>query len=245
MRGIERSAGPGGAVRGRAGGADGRSDTEGGDRLAMRGRQRGWTSAGSRFWVDPRFVVGLALVVASIVGVWWLVTASSRTVPVYAATRTLTPGATLEPSMLRVVDIRLGGSDAAYLSAAKPSFGDQVVTRTVGSGELVPLSALGDAAELGITTLVVEPGRRPATDVVPGTLVDLWAAAPVDEGYGSPEVIVPAATIVRSSEEEGFLSGGGSAALELAVPRSAVATVLAAQAAGHLLSVVPTEPGAR
>lgn len=207
------------------------------------GRGRGWSR--SRVWIDPRFIVGLVLVVSSIVGVWWLVTSSGRTVPVYAATETLAPGAVLEASKLRIVDTRLGVAQSGYLGAGASPDGELIVTRTIEAGELVPLSALGDASSVGSTTLVVEPSGRLGADIDTGTVVDLWAAAPVDDGYGTPEVLVQAAVVVRATEEEGFLAGGGSTALELAIPRSSVAAVLAATAAGHLLSVVPTEPGGR
>jgi len=184
------------------------------------------------------------LVVVSIVGVWWLVTTSSRTVPVYAATQTLTPGAALDPSTLSIVDTRLGGAEQRYLSADTAPDEDLIVARTITAGELVPLASLGDAASLGVTTIVVEPSGRLGAEVTTGAVVDLWAAAPLGDGFGAPEVLVPAATVVRASEEEGFLAQGGATALELTIPRSSVATVLTAMAAGHLLSVVPTEPGA-
>lgn len=237
VRGIER--GPGVEPVGAR--ADGRPRPGGVPVSPDPMRNRSWSR--SRIWVDPRFLVGVMLVVASIAGVWWLVTTSSRTVPVYAASETLTPGTPLDRSSLRVIDTRLGAVEEGYLGAQGDPPDDAVVTRTIAAGELVPLAALGEADAVGVTTLVVEPAGRLSADIVRGTVVDLWAAAPEGDGYGVPEVLVSAATVVRASEEEGFLARGGSVALELAVPRSAVATVLASTAAAHLLSVVPTEPG--
>lgn len=240
VRGSERGHGSesGGA---RSDGGERMSDRLAGLRHGVGGRQ----VSRSRIWVDPRFLVGLGLVVASILGVWWLVTTSSRTTPVYAASETLTPGTPLDRSSLQVIDARLGSVEGGYLGAGAAPPAGIVVTRTIAAGELVPLDALGEASALGVTTLVVEPAGRLGADIVPGTVVDLWAAAPDGDGYGVPEVLVSAATVVRVGEDEGLLSGRGSVALELAVPRSAVATVLSATAAAHLLSVVPTEPGER
>lgn len=237
VRGVERETGVSEVARRVEGTGAGESSSG----RSGRGRGRPW----SRVWVDPRFVVGVVLVVLSIVGVWWLVTSSSRTVPVYAVTETLTPGTVLDPSQLRIVETRLGAAQPGYLGADTPPGDELIVTRSIVAGELVPLSALGDASSLGVTTLVVEPSGRLGADIDTGTGVDLWSAAPIDDGYGTPEVLVQAAIVVRASEEEGFLARGGSTALELAVPRSSVAAVLAATAAGHLLSVVPTEPGGR
>lgn len=199
----------------------------------------------SRIWVDPRFLVGVLLVVASVTGVWWLVTTSSRTVPVYAASETLTPGTRLDRSSLQVIDARLGSLGDHYLGAGVAPPEGAVVTRTIAEGELVPLGALGTSSAVGVATLVVEPAGRLGADIERGTVVDLWAAAPDGDGYGAPEVLVSAATVVRVGEDEGLLSGRGSVTVELAVPRSAVATVLSATAAAHLLTLVPTEPGER
>lgn len=241
MRGRERGQG----VEPTGGRDDGRARSDAGPPGTARGggSVRKWSR--SRLWVDPRFVIGVMLVAVSIIGVWWLVTASSRTVPVYAASETLTPGTSLDDAALQVIDARLGSIEDGYLGAGAPPPPGAVVTRTIAAGELVPIGALGEAGSVGVATLVVEPTGRLSADVVRGSVVDLWAAAPEAEGYAAPEVLVSAATVVRVGEDEGLLSGGGSVALELSVPRSAVATVLAATAAAHLLSVVPTDPGAR
>lgn len=242
MRGMERRAEAGAGASTTDSGSD-RPGAGGRSARVQAARTRPWRKA--NVWVDPRFVLGLMLVLVSIVGVWWLVTTSSRTVPVYAATETLAPGTALDRAKLHVVDIRLGAAESGYLAADTTPTRELIVTRTVAAGELVPVAALDAAASLGITTLVVEPSGRLGADIATGSVVDLWAAAPVADGYGVPEVLVAAATVVRASEEEGFLARGGSTALELALPRSSVADVLAAMAADHLLSVVPTEPGAR
>src|SRR6478752_7441726 len=44
------------------------------------------------FWVDARFAVGLLLVVASVVGVWFVISAARQTVSVFAAAHTTVPG---------------------------------------------------------------------------------------------------------------------------------------------------------
>lgn len=241
VRGSERGQG----VDPVGGRGDGRMRSDAGQLGTARGGDgvRRWSR--SHLWVDPRFVVGVMLVAASIIGVWWLVTASSRTVPVYAASETLTPGTSLDDAPLQVVDARLGSIEDGYLGAGAPPPPGTVVTRTIAEGELVPIGALGEASSVGVATLVVEPAGRLSADIVRGSVVDLWAAAPEAEGYAAPEVLVSAATVVRVGEDEGLLSGAGSVALELSVPRSAVATVLAATAAAQLLSVVPADPGAR
>lgn len=52
----------------------------------------GPTMTRRRFWVDPRFAIGLVLVGASIAGVGAIVVGSDQTTAVYTARRTLTVG---------------------------------------------------------------------------------------------------------------------------------------------------------
>ncbi|MFT4220505.1 MAG: hypothetical protein QM611_08320, partial [Microbacterium sp.] len=112
------------------------------------------------FWADARFLLGLALIAASVAGVWFLVTASRQTVPVLAATRTIVPGEAVSAAELREVDVALGASETAYLAPGALSEG-AVATRTIHEGELVPLTAIGEADAARTTTVVV----RSATDV--------------------------------------------------------------------------------
>jgi hypothetical protein len=74
-----------------------------------------------------------------------------------------------------------------------------------------------------------------------GATVDVWAS-PADaetRGFGAPLVLVSDAVVVRVVEDEGLVSSRGGGAVEVLVPRSRVARVLQAQAAGDALAVVP------
>lgn len=211
-------------------------------------RGRGFTDDGARRsgpWFDPRFAIGIALVVVSLVGVWWLVTASDRTVAVYAAGSTLTAGQAAGPAQLRTVQVRLGQSEDMYVRVGSLPEGGLVVTRTVGKGELLPVAAVGDATAVGVAAVVVTVTGALPQEIETGTVVDVWSAAPVQSGeYGPPTVLVSAVTVVAVTKEDGPLGSGDGVSVELSVPRSKVATVLAAIAAEHLVSLVPAEPGA-
>ena len=67
--------------------------------------------ARGRIWFDPRFAVGLVLVVVSVLGVTLLVAAAERTRPVYAATRTLAAGETVDAKDLAIAQVRLGRAE--------------------------------------------------------------------------------------------------------------------------------------
>jgi hypothetical protein len=191
------------------------------------------------FWGDARFFLGILLVVASVAGVWLVVASARQTVPVYAAARTIVPGEVIAPGDLRVVDVALGSVADTYLSADE--FGEAAVaTRTIAAGELVPVGAIGSADSTRTTSVVVRSTVDVPASVGAGSVVEVWSAPPLEQGeYDEPRILVADATVVSVTRDDSMI-GGGAAALELVVPRSDVAAILAAMADEAALSVVPT-----
>ncbi|MFC6335253.1 SAF domain-containing protein, partial [Paenibacillus septentrionalis] len=113
------------------------------------------TPSRRRPWGDVRFVVGIVLIVVSVAGVWFVASAARHTTPVYVAARTIVPGETITDADLRLVDVALGATADGYL-ADGALVGDTVTLRTIAAGELVPLEAMGDAAEARSTGIVVQ-----------------------------------------------------------------------------------------
>jgi hypothetical protein len=193
-------------------------------------------------WGDARFLLGILLVVASVAGVWFVVASARQTAPVYAAAHTLTPGQRVSTSDLEVVQAALGSTSSAYLApGASDVLSDgAVATRTVRKGELVPRAAVGDAAASDLTTVVVRSTVDVPASLAAGSAVEVWAAPLEEKGaYGEPRILVPDATVVSVSRDDSMI-GGGSASLEIVIPRSDVADVLSAMAGKAALSVVPT-----
>ena len=190
------------------------------------------------FWGDARFFLGILLVVASVAGVWLVVSASRQTAPAFAATRTIVPGETIAADDLRVVDVSLGQVGGAYLEADALADG-LVAVRTIESGELVPSSSVGDAAAVRTTSVVLRSAVDVPGSVRTGSVVEVWAAPLIERGsYDAPRILVPDATVVSVTRDDSMI-GGGSAALEIVIPRADVAATLAAIADESALSVVP------
>lgn len=209
-------------------------------------------------WRDPRLLVGLVLVAASVALGGWAVGAAARTVPVYAAVGPLVPGQALDAGSLAVREVRLDAAADAYLSAAEPLPTGLVVQRTVADGELVPRSALGevDALELRPVAVPVE-GVLPS-GLVAGAVVDLWfvpegggAAVPAGAGSGSagesgapgaapaqPVALAEALTVAEVGEPDGAFAVGGTTTVHVLVPLDRLTTVLGATAAEGDLQVV-------
>lgn len=190
------------------------------------------------FWADVRFFLGVLLVLASIAGVWLVVTASRQTVPVLIAAHTLVPGESIDDSAVQVVEVALGTVEASYLSEADLA-DDAVATRTIEAGELVPLTAVGDAKSATTTTVVLHSTVDVPASVEQGSRVEVWQAPAIERGeYDVPRVLIADATVVDVVRDDSLV-GGGAAALELVIDRGEVSDTLAAIAAGAALSVVP------
>lgn len=191
------------------------------------------------FWGDVRFLLGILLVVASVAGVWFVVTAARQTAPVYAAARTIVAGEAVSEGDLTVVDVALGQLGDAYLGADGLD-GGVVATRTIEVGELVPATAVGDAAAARTTTVVLRSAVDVPASVEAGAVVEVWSAPLVERGaYDQPRILVPDAVVVAVTRDDSMM-GGAQAALEVVIPRADVAAVLAAISAEAAISVVPT-----
>jgi hypothetical protein len=191
------------------------------------------------FWGDARFFLGILLVIASVAGVWFVVSASRQTAPAFAAIRTIVPGEAISGDDVRLVDVALGQVGDAYLQPQALADG-LVATRTIESGELVPQSSVGDAAAVRTTSVVLRSAVDVPGSVRAGSVVEVWAAPLIERGaYDVPRILVADATVVSVTRDDSMI-GGGSAALEVVIPRADVAATLAAMADQSALSVVPT-----
>jgi hypothetical protein len=189
---------------------------------------------------DPRLVIGLALVAASVAGVVGLVTAADETTPVLAASVSLAPGDRVDRDDLVVVDVRLATAEGHYLAPTDIPDEGAVVTRAVGEGELVPIDAIGSADGLRLASLVLDVGGTLAASVQPGSVVDVWAARELEGGrFGPPAVIASGVTVVRLVDSDSIVAGSETTAVEVLVPKSRIARVLEAAANSDAVSVIP------
>lgn len=189
---------------------------------------------------DPRLLVGVGLVLASVAGVVGIVTAADRTVDVYAAARPLSPGDRITADAVAVRSVHLGAVEEHYLLAGSLPEAGMIATRPVAAGELVPSAATdtADAAD-GAVVVATIAGALPGA-VESGAVVDLWAApATGAREFGAPAMLVGGATVLRVVEEDGMVAGAVARDVELLVPRDELAAVLAALGNGDALSLVP------
>jgi hypothetical protein len=158
-------------------------------------------------WRDPRFAIGLVLVALSVVVGVRVVDGRDDTTPVLAAARPLVAGQRLGPDDVAVVEVRFAAAGDAdrYLPAgsggslgadgALGALEGTVVTRGVGTGELVPRAATSATQDADVQVpLAVPLGRVPSTVQV-GSSVDVWATPePSTTSTTQSEVVEPTDT---------------------------------------------------
>lgn len=200
-------------------------------------------------WRDPRLLVGVALIAASVALGSWVVTTAQRTVPVYVARDVLVPGGALSSAALVVADVRLSDRVDRYLRADEPLPDDAVLLRTVGAGELVPVAAVGAAADLDVRAIPVTLSGPAPSGLVAGSRVDLWLTPPPSgdtEGPAqapTPHELATALTVTEVSDPDGAFVSGGARTVHVLVPVDQLPDVLGALAGDGTVDVVPL-PGA-
>ena len=162
-------------------------------------------------WRDPRLLVGIVLVAASGLAGALLLT-GDETVDVWAVRADLTAGQRVDRAALETREVRFADQADAdrYVSADQPLPQDATLGRDVGSGELLPRSALvtGDPAELLEVPLTV-PGESVPSTVRPGSVVDVWVAPGPERGLSG--VKAPEAAEVLEDVQVVSVSRGATA----------------------------------
>lgn len=190
--------------------------------------------------IDARLIVGLVLVMASIAAVVGIVGVADEGEEVLVAPRSLTAGEELQLDDLEVRRVSLGVEGHGYARPSDLPAEGVVVARPLAAGELVPLSALGDARGTTATTVVVALSTPLGATVRAGDALDLWSAPAIEGGrFGAPVVIASNAQLVRTIVDDGIVAGDDGGRIELLVPRRDIARILHALANGDALAAVP------
>ena len=158
-----------------------RTSTEPGAPPATRARRSRWR--------DPRLVLGIAIVAASVLLGALLVGRADDSVLVWAARTGLRAGQPVRADDLVRARVRFADPAAAnrYLSASSTAPTGARLARDVGAGEFLPRAALTGARPDPLTEvpLSVDTGAVPAT-VGPGSVVDVWVTPDPAADPGRP-----------------------------------------------------------
>lgn len=200
------------------------------------------TTPGARLtrpsWKDPRLLVGLLLVLASVAGVVGFVDAANRSVGVYAAKEDIAVGQAIDASRLVRVDVRLGDSEGRYLGAGAVPEG-KVALQRVAKGDLVPASSLGEPAAVDRKPVSIGITQPLPAQAVVGARVDVWVALPDGRnGFAEPRLLVPGAEIAHIETAASTLGGTRDTQVLVLVDDGKLPQVLGAVANSAKVSLV-------
>lgn len=128
-------------------------------------------------WLDTRILGGVLVVLISVVLGARLLAAADKTIGVWSAAHDLSAGTTLQSSDVQLAHVHLQHGVSHYLAASHSPVG-YVIGRDVGTGELLPVSAMAaqPTALLRQVTLPVATAHLPP-DLMRGDRVDVYATA--------------------------------------------------------------------
>ncbi len=154
-------------------------------------------------WKDPRLIVGVILVIASVLMGALLVSRLSQTVPVLVARTDIVPGE--DAGRLGADDRRApsrGTSAICTWASSQRSPPMEPSPRSPsGQGELLPpASAIGQPVDVPLRPVVIPVGSAVAESVSVGASVELWRTPDPDETDSGASLLVEDAVVRRIDE---------------------------------------------
>ena len=190
-------------------------------------------------WKDPRLLVGVLLVLASVIGVISLVGSADKTTEVYAARDSIAVGEKLSQDNVVRAKVRLGETEEHYLTVESGLPEGLVAVQRIGKSQLVPRDSLGkvDALDRKPVTVTIEEGLP--DQAVAGTRVDVWVALPdARNGFSEPKLLLPGAEIAQVTPGSTALGSSRNTVLMVLVADNQMPALLGAQANQAKISVV-------
>jgi len=185
-----------------------------------------------------RLITAIALIVASFMSAFILSSLSNRTELVWGARAPLIPGHVIVPADVDEHRVALPDGDSAYLSVHQALVGS-VVTRSIGSGELVPeLAVSNNLQALQTSSLPISVhGSDMPSDLQAGEIVNLYHVGDsrLTETVGPPKILLSHIYVLGIDRKGQNL--GGDLSLTLAVNVKNVLNILGATASGRIVVV--------
>lgn len=190
-------------------------------------------------WKDPRLMVGVLLVLASVVGVISLVGSADQTTEVYAAKDSIAVGERLTTESVVRAKVRLGETEEHYITVEAGLPEGLVAVQRIGKSQLVPKESLASVDELDRKPVAVTIDEALPPQAVAGTRVDVWVAAPdARNGFSEPQLLLRGAEIAQLTDGSTALGSSRSTVVMVLVADSQMPALLGAQANQAKISVV-------
>ena len=198
-------------------------------------------------WRDRRLVVGAVLLLASTVLGARLLGAPDPGVAVWSARHDLPAGLGLRADDLELRRVHLDASAPRYVEASTSVPQGLVLARPVGSGELLPVSAVAPPStppDLRVVTVAVDRFHV-ADDLERGERVDVYVTPDAGQGSSTSRLLAADADVVDVMQDGGGFGGSGSSnGIAVAVPAAAVPLLVGGLGAGTV-DIVRVSDGRR
>ncbi|MDD1477033.1 hypothetical protein [Arthrobacter sp. H16F315] len=190
-------------------------------------------------WKDPRLIIGILLVLASVAGVIAVVGAADQTAEAYTAREAIAVGETLSADKLDRVKVRLGEVEQHYLTPATGVPDGLVAVQRIGKDQLLPRGSFGRPDGLDRKPVAVTVEEALPEQAVAGSRVDVWVALPdTRNGFSQPALLLPGAEIARITPGSTALGSARSTVVMVLVTDGQMPNLLGAQANKAKISVV-------
>lgn len=190
-------------------------------------------------WKDPRLLVGVLLVLASVVGVISLVGSADQTTEIYAARDSIAVGEKLTPDNVVRAKVRLGETEQHYVTVEAGLPDGLVAVQRIGKNQLVPRESLATVDALDRKPVAVTIDEALPPQAVAGTRVDVWVALPdARNGFSEPKLLLPGAEIAQVTVGSTALGSSRNTVLMVLVADNQMPAILGAQANRAKISVV-------
>lgn len=185
-----------------------------------------------------RVVVGVLVVIGSVVLGARVVGAERQLATVWVTTTDLQAGTVLTGDDLTGLEVNLADGADRYFAASAPIVGKQLL-RPLGSGEIVPVGAVGDpAADSRLLALSVDPDQV-LPGLARGSVIDVYLVS--GTATESTTALVGADLTVQevTAPSSGGLSGASSSGYQVVVRLpTAAAQKLITQLAGGTIKIL-------
>lgn len=190
-------------------------------------------------WKDPRLLVGILLVLASVAGVTAIVGTADRTIQVYAAREAIAVGQKVTAADLAVVKVRLDDVESGYVTVEAGLAEGQVAVQRIAKNQLVPRDSLGSADGLDRKPVAISLEESLPVQAVAGSRVDVWVALPDSRNaFAEPRLLLPGAEIAQITEGSTALGASKTTVVLVLVTDEQMPKLLGALANKAKVSVV-------
>lgn len=197
-------------------------------------------------WRDPRLGVGILLIAASVALGGWVFAQADKTDPFYIASEPIPVGTSASHAPMEISQVQLAGAAGHYLgpeTLADLDLVEPVFITPVQPGELIPISAVGEAEDLLLRPLSVTVTHSSLLKV--GDVVDMWMKQEDVTGReaSEPELVAQGLHVTGIDTDESVFAPTNGRIVHVLVTDGDLEAVLGALGSKAIITLIPRLSG--